>query len=109
KCNPDLGLSPGFRFAPSGLRDSNSAHAPHQDDGLMHSPFDASLLSRCPPAASVARDTENQKRSEDMFKGVDHIVVAVKDIDAAVGRYETVYGTKCSERRANEAAGLKMG
>ena len=43
-----------------------------------------------------------------MFKGVDHIVVAVKDIDAAVGRYETVYGTKVSERRDNEAAGMKM-
>ena len=43
-----------------------------------------------------------------MFKGVDHIVVAVKDIDAAVGRYETIYGTKVSERRDNEAAGMKM-
>ena len=43
-----------------------------------------------------------------MFKGVDHIVVAVKDLDAAVGRYETVYGTKCNERRDNEAAGMKM-
>jgi methylmalonyl-CoA epimerase len=43
-----------------------------------------------------------------MFKGVDHIVVAVKDIDAAVGRYETVYGTKVSERRDNEAAGMTM-
>ena len=43
-----------------------------------------------------------------MFKGVDHIVVAVKDIDAAVGRYETVYGTKVSERRDNEAGGMKM-
>lgn len=43
-----------------------------------------------------------------MFKGVDHIVVAVKDIDAAVGRYETIYGTKVSERRDNEAAGMTM-
>ena len=43
-----------------------------------------------------------------MFKGLDHIVVAVKDIDAAVGRYETIYNTKCSERRDNEAAGMKM-
>src|SRR5437868_6288940 len=43
-----------------------------------------------------------------MFKGVDHIVVAVKDLDAAVGRYETVYNTKVSERRDNAAAGMKM-
>ena len=40
--------------------------------------------------------------------GLDHIVVAVKDLDAAVGRYETIYNTKCSERRDNEAAGMKM-
>lgn len=43
-----------------------------------------------------------------MFKGLDHIVVAVKDMDAAVGRYETIYGTKVSERRDNEAAGMTM-
>ena len=43
-----------------------------------------------------------------MFKGVDHIVVAVKDLDAAVGRYETIYGAKVSEKRDNEAAGMKM-
>ena len=43
-----------------------------------------------------------------MFKGVDHIVVAVKDIDAAVGRYETIYGVGVSERREAPAAGMKM-
>ena len=43
-----------------------------------------------------------------MFKGVDHIVVAVKDIDAAVGRYETIYGVAVSERREAPAAGMKM-
>ncbi len=43
-----------------------------------------------------------------MFKGVDHVVVAVKDLDAAVGRYEAVYGTEVSERREAEAAGMKM-
>ena len=43
-----------------------------------------------------------------MFKGVDHIVVAVKDIEAAVGRYETIYGVEVSERREAPAAGMKM-
>jgi len=43
-----------------------------------------------------------------MFKGVDHVVIAVKDLDAAVGRYETIYGTPVSERREAEAAGMKM-
>ena len=43
-----------------------------------------------------------------MFKGVDHVVIAVKDLDAAVGRYETIYGAPVSERREAEAAGMKM-
>lgn len=43
-----------------------------------------------------------------MFKGVDHVVIAVKDIDAAVGRYETIYGTSVSDRSENDAAGMKM-
>lgn len=43
-----------------------------------------------------------------MFKGVDHIVIAVKDLDAAVARYETMYGAPVSERRDAEAAGMKM-
>ena len=43
-----------------------------------------------------------------MFKGVDHVVIAVKDLDAAVGRYETIYGAGVSERREAPAAGMKM-
>ncbi|HEX3920162.1 MAG TPA: VOC family protein [Caulobacteraceae bacterium] len=43
-----------------------------------------------------------------MFKGVDHIVVAVKDLDAAVGRYESIYGTQVSDRSEAPAAGMKM-
>ncbi|HXQ46696.1 MAG TPA: VOC family protein, partial [Caulobacteraceae bacterium] len=40
--------------------------------------------------------------------GVDHVVVAVKDLDAAVGRYEAIYGTAVSDRNENAAAGMKM-
>lgn len=43
-----------------------------------------------------------------MFKGVDHVVIAVKDLDASVGRYETIYGAPVSERREAAAAGMKM-
>ena len=43
-----------------------------------------------------------------MFKGVDHIVVAVKALEAAVGRYETIYSVEVSERREAPAAGMKM-
>jgi len=43
-----------------------------------------------------------------MFKGVDHVVIAVKDLDAAVGRYETIYGTTVSDRSEAPAAGMAM-
>ena len=43
-----------------------------------------------------------------MFKGVDHVVVAVKDLDASVGRYETIYGTQVSDRSEAPQAGMKM-
>lgn len=41
-----------------------------------------------------------------MFNGVDHVVIAVKDLDAAVGRYETIYGAIVSDRGDAPAAGL---
>jgi methylmalonyl-CoA epimerase len=43
-----------------------------------------------------------------MFKGVDHVVIAVKDLDTSVGRYETIYGTAVSDRSEAPAAGMAM-
>ncbi len=43
-----------------------------------------------------------------MFQGVDHVVIAVKDLDAAVGRYETITGAKVSDRSEAPAAGMAM-
>ena len=43
-----------------------------------------------------------------MFKGVDHVVIAVKDLDASVGRYETIYGSPVSDRSEAPAAGMAM-
>jgi lactoylglutathione lyase/methylmalonyl-CoA/ethylmalonyl-CoA epimerase len=43
-----------------------------------------------------------------MFKGVDHVVVAVKDLDASVGRYESIYGAAVSDRSEAPQAGMKM-
>ena len=43
-----------------------------------------------------------------MFKGLDHMVVAVKDLDASVSRYETIYGAKVSDRSEAPQAGMKM-
>lgn len=43
-----------------------------------------------------------------MFKGVDHVVIAVKDLDGAVGRYEAIYDTGVSDRSEAPAAGMAM-
>ena len=43
-----------------------------------------------------------------MFKGVDHVVVAVKDLDAAVKSYEAIYGVPVSDRSEAAAAGMRM-
>jgi methylmalonyl-CoA/ethylmalonyl-CoA epimerase len=43
-----------------------------------------------------------------MFKGVDHVVVAVRDIEAAVSRYETIYGMKVTSRAEEAATSMKM-
>jgi methylmalonyl-CoA/ethylmalonyl-CoA epimerase len=43
-----------------------------------------------------------------MFKGVDHVVVAVKDLDASIGKYEAIYGAPVSDRSEAAAAGMKM-
>jgi lactoylglutathione lyase/methylmalonyl-CoA/ethylmalonyl-CoA epimerase len=43
-----------------------------------------------------------------MFKGVDHVVIAVKDLEAAVERYEAIYGTGPSDRSEAAAAGMTM-
>jgi methylmalonyl-CoA epimerase len=43
-----------------------------------------------------------------MFKGVDHVVIAVKDLDNSVGNYESIYGTSVSDRSEAPAAGMKM-
>ena len=43
-----------------------------------------------------------------MFTGVDHVVIAVKDLDAAVGRYESIYNTQVSERSEAAQAGMAM-
>ena len=43
-----------------------------------------------------------------MFKGVDHVVVAVKDLDASIGKYEAIYGAPVSDRSESAPAGMKM-
>ena len=43
-----------------------------------------------------------------MFKGVDHVVIAVKDLEEKIGQYEAIYGTSVSDRSESERGGMKM-
>jgi methylmalonyl-CoA/ethylmalonyl-CoA epimerase len=43
-----------------------------------------------------------------MFKGVDHVVIAVKDIETSIKNYENIYGAEVSDRSESPAAGMTM-
>jgi len=43
-----------------------------------------------------------------MFKGVDHVVVAVKDLEASIAKYEAIYGATVSDRSEAPPAGMQM-
>ena len=43
-----------------------------------------------------------------MFKGIDHVVVAVRDIDTAISRWETIYGMSVTTRAEEAASSMQM-
>ncbi len=42
-----------------------------------------------------------------MFKGVDHIVIAVKDLEAGIDQFQKTYGVDVSDRGEPQGAGFK--
>lgn len=42
------------------------------------------------------------------IEGVEHIGIAVKDMDLCIERFERLLGLKCSERRRVEASGVEV-
>jgi methylmalonyl-CoA/ethylmalonyl-CoA epimerase len=43
-----------------------------------------------------------------MFKGIDHIVIAVNDLDAGIKQYEAIYGQAAVDRAEQPQLGLKQ-
>ena len=41
-----------------------------------------------------------------MFKGIDHIVIAVQDLDEGIKKYEAIYGVPASDRAEHPEAGF---
>jgi methylmalonyl-CoA epimerase len=37
-----------------------------------------------------------------MFKGIDHVVIVVKDLDAGIKQYEAAYGISATDRASHE-------
>jgi len=42
-----------------------------------------------------------------LFKGIDHVVIAVQDLEASIERYEAIYGVPATERGEPAGAGFK--
>ena len=42
-----------------------------------------------------------------MIKGVDHVVIAVKDLDASITQFESIYGIPATDRGEPPGAGFK--
>lgn len=42
-----------------------------------------------------------------MLNGVDHVVIAVRDLERAIEQFETLYGMPCSERGEPVTSGLR--
>ncbi len=42
-----------------------------------------------------------------MFKGVDHVVIAVKDLEASIKNYEAIYGVPATDLGEPQGAGFK--
>jgi methylmalonyl-CoA epimerase len=43
-----------------------------------------------------------------MFKGLDHVVIAVNDLDAGIKQYEAIYGQAAVDRADQPQLGLKQ-
>jgi len=55
------------------------------------------------PVSSVIVRTKERS----MFKGIDHVVIAVKDLDSSIGQFEKTFGVSVSERGEPQGAGFK--
>src|SRR3954462_14816693 len=59
-------------------------------------------LSRTPPRTRGFPD-----RSACMFTRIDHVGIAVHDLDAAIEMYETAFGMRCVHTEVNEEQGVR--
>src|SRR3954469_12578434 len=56
---------------------------------------------------SMTSDTSAGALSGDLFTAIDHVGVAVPDLDAAIAFYETTYGMRLAHQEVNEEQGVR--
>jgi methylmalonyl-CoA/ethylmalonyl-CoA epimerase len=55
----------------------------------------------------MTSDTSSGDLSGDLFTAIDHVGVAVPDLDAAIAFYETTYGMRLAHQEVNEEQGVR--
>jgi len=55
----------------------------------------------------MTSDTSPAGLSNDLFTAIDHVGVAVPDLDAAIAFYETTYGMRLAHQETNEEQGVR--
>ena len=56
---------------------------------------------------SMTSDTSAAGLSSELFTAIDHVGVAVPDLDAAIAFYETTYGMRLAHQEVNEEQGVR--
>ena len=56
---------------------------------------------------SMTSDTSAADPLDDLFTAIDHVGVAVPDLDEAIAFYETTYGMRLAHQEVNEEQGVR--
>jgi len=56
---------------------------------------------------SMTSDTSAADLSDDLFTAIDHVGVAVPDLDEAIAFYERTYGMRLAHQEVNEEQGVR--
>jgi methylmalonyl-CoA/ethylmalonyl-CoA epimerase len=56
---------------------------------------------------SMTSDTSAAELSDDLFTAIDHVGVAVPDLDEAIAFYERTYGMRLAHQEVNEEQGVR--
>jgi methylmalonyl-CoA/ethylmalonyl-CoA epimerase len=56
---------------------------------------------------SMTSDTSDTSATSDLFTAIDHVGVAVRDLDEAIAFYQDTYGMRLAHQEVNEEQGVR--